>query len=80
MTLRQLRQGIFVARAYFYFYAACTPDNPAEWSVEVDTDTGIAFGSGPATVRTWYEVGWDGWRDYLYGQDLPTDPSTITLS
>ena len=79
MTLRQLRQGIFVARAYFYFYVACTPDNPAEWSVEVDTDTGIAFGSGPATVRTWYEVAWDGWRDYLYNQEVPTESSTITL-
>ena len=80
MTLRQLRQGIFVARVYFYISAECTPDNPVEWSVEVDTDTGIAFGSGPATLRTWYEVGWDGWRDYLYAPDLPTDPSTITLS
>ena len=79
MTLRQLRQGIFVARAYFYFYVACTPDNPAEWSVEVDTDTGIAFGSGPATVRTWYEVAWDGWRDYVYNQEVPTESSTITL-
>jgi len=79
MTLRQLRQGIFVARAYFYFYVECTPDNPAEWSVEVDTDTGIAFGSGPATVRTWYEVAWDGWRDYLYNQEVPTESSTVTL-
>jgi hypothetical protein len=79
MTLRQLRQGIFVARRYFYLAVECTPDNPAEWSVEVDTDTGIAFGSGPATVTTWYESAWDGWRDYLYNAEVPTDPSTITL-
>jgi hypothetical protein len=79
MTLRQLRQGIFVARSYFGFSIECTPDNPGEWSVEVDTDTGIAFGSGSATVRTWYENAWDGWREYVYGAGLPTDPSTITL-
>lgn len=78
MSLRQLRQGIFVARAYVSFSLECTPNIPAEWSVEVDTDTGIAFGSGSASVRTWYEVAWDGWRDYLYNEEVPTD-STVTL-
>jgi hypothetical protein len=76
-TLRQLREGIFVARAYFYLSAVCTPDSPAEWSVEVDTETGIAFGQGPAVIRTWYEVGWDGWAPFLYPDDVPD--ATITL-
>jgi len=79
MTIRQLRQGIFVARAYFYVYVECTPDIPAEWSVEVDTETGIAFGSGSASVRTWYEIAWDGWQDFLYNEEVPTDSSSITL-
>jgi hypothetical protein len=76
-TLRQLREGIFVARVYLYFYAVCTPDSPAHWSVEVDTDTGIAFGPGPAVIRTLYEVGWDGWAPYIYPDDVPD--ATITL-
>jgi len=76
-TLRQLRQGIFVARAYFYLSAVCTPDSPTQWSVEVDTETGIAFGPGPALMRTWYETGYDGWRDFVYRDDLPQDDTIV---
>jgi hypothetical protein len=76
-TLRQLRQEIFVARAYFYNSAVCTPDSPSQWSVEVDTETGIAFGPGPAVMRTWYESGYDGWRDVVYQDDLPQDDTVV---
>ena len=76
-TLRQLREGIFIARAFFSFFATCTPDSPVEWSLELDTDTGIAFGPGPALLRNWYESAWDGWRDYTYTYDVPD--VTITL-
>jgi hypothetical protein len=76
-TLRQLRQGIFVARVYIYFYIVCTPGSPVDWSLEVDTDTGIAFGPGAALLRNWYEQAGDGWRDYSFTYDIPD--VTITL-
>jgi len=72
-TLRQLRQGIFIARAYVFVSAVCTPDSPSAWSIEVDTQTGIAFGPGQALLRTWYENGYDGWRDLVFRGDLPQD-------
>ena len=77
VTLRQLRQGIFVARGSISFIAACSPGAPAEWSVEVDTDTGIAFGPGPALLRTWYEFAWDGWRDAI--ETAEVSDVTVTL-
>lgn len=63
--LRQLRQGLFVARAYWYVGMACQPDGVVQWSVEVDTETGIAFGAGSALVRLFYGFATDGWRDYV---------------
>jgi hypothetical protein len=75
-SLRQLRQGIFVASGYFAFSAVCTPDS-SEWSVEVDTGTGIAFGPGQALLRTWYEAGYDGWRDYTSTYDVPDADVTL---
>ena len=65
-----MRQGIFVARGFFAFGTACVPGTPAEWSVEVDTDTGIAFGTGPALVRTTYEFAYDGWQDFISPDDV----------
>lgn len=75
-TLRQVRQEIFVARGYFSFFAACSPGSPATWSVEVDTDTGIAFGPGQALVRTWFESAWDGWRDAI----VPREFADVTIT
>lgn len=77
-NLRQLRQGIFLARGFFYISVVCTPGSPSQWSVEVDTKTGIAFGPGPAVIRTWYEFAYDGWRDAISPDELPSDES-ITL-
>lgn len=78
MTLRQLRDGIFVARGTFVLEAACIPGAATQWSVEVDTDTGIAFGPGPATLRTLFEFATDGFRDFIEDEGLPDE--TITLS
>ena len=62
--LRQLRQGLFVARGYAGTQIACAPGGPVAWSQEVDTETGIAFGTGPATLTYW-AAAYDGFRDFL---------------
>ena len=77
-TLRQLRNGMFVARAYIWGYLACTPDAPVVWSSEFDTDTSVAFGAGAAKVRITYEDAYAGWRDGLERYDGPT--ADVTLS
>ncbi|MGH2672378.1 MAG: hypothetical protein ACRDHC_05325 [Actinomycetota bacterium] len=62
-SLRQLRDEIFVARGYLWISGFCAPDAPLELSVEVDTDTSVIFGAGPATARRGYVEGYAGWRD-----------------
>jgi hypothetical protein len=62
-TLRQLRGELFVARGYLGISGFCAPDAPLELSVEVDTDTSVVFGAGPATARRGYVEGYAGWRD-----------------
>jgi hypothetical protein len=78
MELRQLRDSFFVARGIFGFEAACTPGAAQPWSVEVDTDTGIAFGPGPATVRTFFEFATDGFGDVIEDESLPNEPVTLS--
>lgn len=78
MTLRQVRNGFFVARGGFFIGVACTPGGPIDWSVEVDTDTGIAFGTGAAVVRTFFEFGTDGFRDFVEDDDVPDEPLTLS--
>lgn len=73
--LRQLLEGMWVARGYLYASTPCLPTAPGAWSVEVDTDTGVAFAPGPALFRTFYEYGWDGWD---YAEHDGTD-TTIEL-
>jgi len=63
--LRQLREGMFVARGYAYAYTVCTPGVPGSWTNEVDTETGIAFGAGSALFRTWYMFAADGFHEYV---------------
>jgi hypothetical protein len=77
-TLRQVRQGIFVARGYFYIEAACTPEAPTAWSAVIDTETGIAFGPGTASVVSFYEAATDGWREGVFDEDVPTETITLT--
>jgi hypothetical protein len=64
-VLRQLRNGMFVARGYVSAYTVCTPGATPTWTSEVDTDTGIAFGAGSALFRTWYMFAADGFRQYV---------------
>lgn len=63
-ALRQVRQGMFVARGYAYADIPCIPGDPVAWSLDVDTDTGIAFGEGSArlTHSAW---AWDGFEEYV---------------
>jgi hypothetical protein len=75
-TLRELRQGLFVARGFFSMSETCTPDAPAHWTAVVDTDTGIAFGSGTALVRNSYVAASDGFHDY---RDMFPDDATVRL-
>jgi hypothetical protein len=64
-TLRQLREELFVARGYLGVYQSCTPDAPLAVSIEVDTETSVVFGTGPATVRQSYVEGYAGWREWI---------------
>jgi hypothetical protein len=77
-VLRQVREGLFLARGYFYVGAVCVPGAPAEWSVEVETDTGIIFGPGTAVLRSYYEFATDGYRDFVYTEDVPDVTVTLT--
>jgi hypothetical protein len=64
-TLRQIRGGIFVARGYWWVAVECVPDEPVAWSREVDTDTGVAFGAGAASIVSVFAVVSDGWREVV---------------
>ena len=61
-TLRQVRQGMFVARGYVTAYEVCSPDAPVPWSSEVDTDTSVIFGTGPAMFKPYYLSAYAGWH------------------
>lgn len=78
MSLRQFRDNFFVARGFFGLEVGCIPGIVGQWSVEVDTDTGIAFAPGSATVRTFFEFATDGFDDFLEDETVPDD--TVTLS
>ena len=78
MSLRRVRNGFFVARGTFGLEAQCTLGEVTGWSVEVDTDAGIAFGAGPAVLRTFFEFGTDGFRDFVEGDDVPDEPLTLS--
>jgi hypothetical protein len=75
-TLRQLRQGIFVARGFFFVNVLCTRDGPIDWTAEVDTETGVAFGSGSARANV-NAFASDGFRDFLSLESVET---TIALA
>jgi hypothetical protein len=77
-NLRQVRQGIFVARGYVFLEAVCTPGATTEWSAEVDTETGIAFGSGSAVLVSFYEAATDGWRDTVFDEDVANETIALT--
>jgi hypothetical protein len=60
--LRQLRDGMWVARAWYWTGVACVPGESISWSREIDTDGVIAFGPGPAKLWTW-DYATDGFDD-----------------
>jgi hypothetical protein len=77
-TLRQLRDELFVARGYLWVSGFCAPEAPLELSVEVDTDTSVVFGAGPATARRGYVEGYAGWRDWISDyEDVTVDISLV---
>jgi hypothetical protein len=76
--LRQLRQGIFVARAWLYGEGVCAPGEPLEVSIEVETETSVVFGPGVANASMHYIDSYAGWDEYV---SLSVDESEpITLS
>jgi hypothetical protein len=64
-VLNQLRQEVFVARGYWYAAIPCTPDAPVPWSMDVDTETSVVFGAGPATSRRYYLEAYAGWHTWF---------------
>lgn len=78
MMLRQFRNNFFVARGFVGFEVGCIPGIVEQWSVEVDTDTGIAFAPGSATLRTFAEFATDGFDDVILDDTVPDE--LITLS
>ena len=63
--------SLWLARGFVFVQIACTPGFVQQWTVEVDTDTGIAFGPGAAVLRTFIEFGTDGFRDFIEDRDVP---------
>lgn len=64
-VLNQLRQEVFVARGYWYAAVPCTPDAPVPWSMDVETETSVVFGAGPATSRRYYLEAYAGWHTWF---------------
>ena len=74
--LRQLRDGLFIARGGWYAYEICTPDDPVELSIEVDSYTSVAFDAGAARSKIWYSNVWAGWRESV---SHDTETATVSL-
>jgi hypothetical protein len=67
-SIRQLRgDDLFVARGSFWTEVGCMPEAPVAWSVEVDTETSIAFGAGSAALRMFSSAS-DGWDSVDLGR------------
>jgi hypothetical protein len=78
MSLRQFRNNFFVARGFFGFQSSCIPGIVEQWSLEVDTDTGVAFAPGSATVRSFFEFATDGFTDSVEDGTLPDEQVTLS--
>lgn len=75
-VLRQVRNGLFVARAYVSGGISCVPGSGDGWSLVLESATGVVFGPGPASLRIDALVATDGFRDVLR---LPTGEETIVI-
>ena len=76
--LRQLRSEIFLARGWLEaddLY--CLPGSTNDWTVEVDTDTGVVFGAGDARIR-WGSIALRDFNDWV--DVTPEDPTLVTLT
>jgi len=76
--LRQLRSEIFLARGWLGGQSLyCVPGSSNEWSIQVDTDTGVAFGVGDAKIR-WGAIRFRDFSDWL--RVTPEDPTPVALT
>jgi hypothetical protein len=75
-VLRQVRNGLFVARAYLSSGLSCVPGSGDGWSLVLESATGVVFGPGSASLRIDSIVATDGFREALR---LPTGEETIVL-
>jgi hypothetical protein len=62
--LRQLRDDLWLARGWYWLAIGCMPGEPVSWSVEIDSESMIAFGAGPALIRSW-DAASDGFEDWV---------------
>lgn len=76
--VRQLRQGIFVARAWLYGEGVCAPDEPLEVSIEVETETSVVFGPGIANASMHHIDAYAGWDEYVNLSDDDSEPITLS--
>lgn len=62
-TLRQVRNGLYLARGYVSYSGACEPGEPVAWSAEVESETSYAFGTGDSRFTYWAGAtdGFDQW-------------------
>jgi hypothetical protein len=79
VQLRQIRSDIFLARGYNEVYDLfCLPGASIQWTIEVDTSTGVIFGPGDARVRVEYAAFQYFRRAYF--DATPTDAQVLTLT
>ncbi|HEY7666955.1 MAG TPA: PPC domain-containing protein [Actinomycetota bacterium] len=76
-AIRQVRNGLFVARAYLSHGVTCVPGSGAEWSIVLEPATGVVFGPGAASLRLDTIIATDGFRDVLR---LPVGEETVFIS
>lgn len=61
-VLRQVRDGLYVARGSDEVMVYCSAYGPSVWTFELDTHTGYAFGPGRARFTYW-AYATDGFRE-----------------
>jgi hypothetical protein len=60
-------------------YVPCAPGASSDLALQVDTDTGVAFGAGQARIYWWYISAYDGYSEELVL--APLDPvQVLTLT
>jgi hypothetical protein len=75
-VVRQVRNGVLLARAYVSVGVPCVPGDDT-WSTVVEPQTGVIFGPGQAFVRYYARFAFDGFRDQI---QLPSGEGTILIT